>query len=245
MYSILASSVAKYIAIACKEGSLQSCSCGEKAKLPQGNNQIYYYTSCSENIKYGLEVAVKFLDIAEIENGQGLRERVRLQNLLAGRTILKELSSKMKPKCRCHGLSGSCNVMTCWQITPNIQTLGSELKKRYNTACQVRFIAGESSGAPQLQSLCNKAIADHDLVFSDPSPDYCVPDSKQSYGTAGRKCRNDVNPNDPENCQNLCCGRGFVEHTEIVNYSCNCKFVYCCKIACDTCSRVDSYYVCR
>ena len=40
----------------------------------------------------------------------------------------------MRHQCKCHGVSGACNVRTCWQTLPDFREVGSFLKERYDTA---------------------------------------------------------------------------------------------------------------
>ena len=40
------------------------------------------------------------------------------------------MSKKMEMKCRCHGVSGSCAVKTCWNSMPAFKKVGDYLKKR-------------------------------------------------------------------------------------------------------------------
>lgn len=37
----------------------------------------------------------------------------------------------MERSCKCHGLSGSCTMRTCWRVTPPISKIGIELKRKY------------------------------------------------------------------------------------------------------------------
>ena len=37
-------------------------------------------------------------------------------------------------QCKCHGMSGSCEVRTCWKAAPDFRRVGDFLKKKYNKA---------------------------------------------------------------------------------------------------------------
>lgn len=59
---------------------------------------------------------------------------VNLHNNRVGRRIL---SKNMRRKCKCHGLSGSCIVKTCWKVVPELIVLAEILKKKYLNAAKV------------------------------------------------------------------------------------------------------------
>lgn len=40
-------------------------------------------------------------------------------------------------KCRCHGISGSCELKTCWRTLPSFSLIGQVLKEKYDNAVQV------------------------------------------------------------------------------------------------------------
>lgn len=40
----------------------------------------------------------------------------------------------MEFRCRCHGLSGSCSLKTCWLSLPNFQVIGAYLKRKYEAS---------------------------------------------------------------------------------------------------------------
>lgn len=43
----------------------------------------------------------------------------------------------MQVKCKCHGISGSCELKTCWRSTPEMRQIGRILKDRYRQAVLV------------------------------------------------------------------------------------------------------------
>ncbi len=51
----------------------------------------------------------------------------------------------MKLSCKCHGVSGSCTIRTCWLTMLDFRRVGHHLRRKYNSATQVRRVerAGE------------------------------------------------------------------------------------------------------
>lgn len=45
--------------------------------------------------------------------------------------------SLMKMHCRCHGVSGSCELKTCWKFMPSFNEIGNVLKQKYGKAVLV------------------------------------------------------------------------------------------------------------
>ena len=43
----------------------------------------------------------------------------------------------MHLKCKCHGLSGSCEVKTCWWAQPDFRAIGDFLKDKYDSASEM------------------------------------------------------------------------------------------------------------
>jgi wingless-type MMTV integration site family, member 1 len=50
----------------------------------------------------------------------------------------QHVQSEMRQECKCHGMSGSCTVKTCWMRLPNFRTIGDNLKDRFDGASRVR-----------------------------------------------------------------------------------------------------------
>lgn len=44
----------------------------------------------------------------------------------------------MRQECKCHGMSGSCTVKTCWMRLPNFRMVGDNLKDRFDGASRVQ-----------------------------------------------------------------------------------------------------------
>lgn len=83
-----------------------------------------------------------------------------------------------------------------------------------------------------------------DLLFYEQSPNYCDPNPEvDAPGTSGRLCNKTSSGVD--NCETLCCGRGYntlrVRRTE----RCDCKFHWCCYVVCQTCEYNEWVTVCK
>ncbi|CAG7818895.1 unnamed protein product [Allacma fusca] len=88
-----------------------------------------------------------------------------------------------------------------------------------------------------------------DLVYLDPSPNYCDTDSTTgSLGTKSRRCfhRKDLNSTgDEQSCDILCCGRGYNTHQIWRRWKCHCKFRWCCEVECQQCQERVEIYTCN
>ena len=145
--------------------------------------------------------------------------------------------------CKCHGVSGSCQVKTCWKTMSPFGDVGAVLRERYHNGILVTVdqSGNELVVADELYPV--KPPRD-DLVFLEESPDYCVPNSNTgSLGTTGRVC-NKTTPGHGS-CGILCCGRGFNTIQVEEEYKCACKFHWCCYVKCNTCRRTVDKHVCK
>lgn len=43
----------------------------------------------------------------------------------------------MQVRCKCHGMSGSCELKTCWKVVPDFRIIGRTLKNRFRNAVVV------------------------------------------------------------------------------------------------------------
>lgn len=49
----------------------------------------------------------------------------------------QHVSAEMRQECKCHGMSGSCTVKTCWMRLPLFRVVGDNLKDRFDGASRV------------------------------------------------------------------------------------------------------------
>lgn len=149
----------------------------------------------------------------------------------------------MSRRCRCHGVSGSCAVKTCWRGLPTFQSVGSVLKTSYEKAVRV---ASKSKRRlrRKLKSKRRVPITDNELVFFSKSPNYCKISSKRGIlGTEGRVCNR--TSTGAESCDLLCCGRGYNTQVKRHVKRCHCKFHWCCYVECKMCETMVDIHTCK
>lgn len=158
---------------------------------------------------------------------------------------LQAVKSGLRTTCKCHGVSGSCAVRTCWKQLSPFRETGQVLKLRYDTAVKVSSATNEALGRLELWAPAKpggpaKGLAPRpgDLVYMEDSPSFCRP-SKYSPGTAGRVCSRD------SSCSSLCCGRGYDTQSRMVVFSCHCQVQWCCYVECQQCAQQELVYTCK
>ncbi|XP_050499384.1 protein Wnt-1 [Diabrotica virgifera virgifera] len=144
IYAITSAAVTHAIARACSEGTIDTCNCdthykGRPQVFANGNNAAavtnvrdFEWGGCSDNIGFGFDVSREFVDTGE--RGKSLREKINLHNNEAGRW---HVQSQMRQECKCHGMSGSCTVKTCWMRLPPFRVIGDLLKDRFDGASHI------------------------------------------------------------------------------------------------------------
>ena len=167
------------------------------------------------------------------------------------------VKKSMGTECKCHGVSGSCTLKTCWMKLPEFRLIGNQLMQRYSRAKQVEPIRARRARQAVGLRLKRSKRPDHikprrrDLVYLDKSPSYCDFDPHTGFpGTRGRRCNRTVsafaNPAEySASCDLLCCGRGYNTHQYMRHWQCNCKFHWCCRVTCQTCSEHTEEYTCK
>ncbi|KAH0535002.1 Protein Wnt-1 [Cotesia glomerata] len=144
----------------------------------------------------------------------------------------------MRQECKCHGMSGSCTVKTCWMRLPLFKIVGDNLKDRFDGASRVmisnsdrirgsgnaiisnsasNFVHGSRQGLGRRQRYSfqlkpynpeHKPPGLKDLVYLEPSPPFC--DKNPKLGILGTQGRqcNDTSIG-VDGCDLMCCGRGY------------------------------------
>lgn len=163
----------------------------------------------------------------------------------------------VRRECKCHGVSGSCTMKTCWNTLPSFGKTGDYLMRRYHAAKRVfahwgslkNGVTSTRKNRPLFLRM-RKTKRPHrkprprDLVYLEKSPNYCEADPmKGSTGTSGRVCNRTSRNTD--GCDLMCCGRGYNTHQYTKIAQCNCKFHWCCYVDCNICRERTEEYTCK
>ncbi|XP_044015778.1 protein Wnt-11b-2-like [Aphidius gifuensis] len=249
------------LARACALGNLAICSCATPPRrvppliIPHTSlsllrtnsalldasaaKSLFKWGGCGDDVKSASRITKMFLQSSSSSSlgatGRFLHT-VDMHNSRAGRRTVEQ---SLSLECKCHGVSGSCSVRTCWRglDSKGPGAAGTRIFKKYSTAAEVR---------PKLGRL--PPLYHHDnLLYTTKSVDYCSLDKKHgSLGTIGRQCNGNGSSLGYAGCEYLCCGRGHVTKTRVVLERCECKYISCCySVQCSTCRNIVTTYECN
>ncbi|CAD6222172.1 GSCOCG00000784001-RA-CDS [Cotesia congregata] len=260
VYAMSAAAAVWRLARGCALGNLAACSCATppRREPPSPSALIssssfisrsasfdamsarnsFKWGGCGDDVRSASRMAKRFLQ-GSSPTGSGSTSKflhaVNMHNNRAGRRAVEQ---SLTLECKCHGVSGSCSVRTCWRglDSKGPAAAGVRLFRKYATAAEVRPKSG--SRLPPLYHHDN-------LLYTTKSPDYCLPDKKRgSLGTVGRQCNG--SSAGYEGCEYLCCGRGHVTKTREILERCECKYISCCySVKCKTCKNIITTYECN
>lgn len=221
--AIVAAGVVYALTEACSQGRLLDCQCRRRHNAVDRLG-TQHHTGCDHYVDFGYHKSRDFMNRKRVGD---LRATILSHNYEAGRQAVR---MHLERVCRCHGMSGTCSLKTCWRKLPTFSKVGLRLRNRFQGA--VRVTAGNSGKGFIPES--PKVPGREDIVFSEDSPDYCDPDRRTgSLGTRGRQCK--LGSTGPDDCRTLCCGRKVRSRQMVVSVACNCTFQYCCNVTCQTC----------
>lgn len=98
-----------------------------------------------------------------------------------GKSFLQIVYRAAKIACKCHGVSGSCSLKTCWQQLPPFRDIGAKIKNKYDAAAKVMITLRGKLRATDDRYVTPTA---EDMVYVAESPDYCMPNKKT--GSSGK-----------------------------------------------------------
>ncbi|XP_060782891.1 protein Wnt-8a-like isoform X2 [Neoarius graeffei] len=249
VHAISAAGVMYTLTKNCSLGHFDNCGCDD-SKTGKTGGRGWIWGGCSDNVEFGENISKQFVDA--LENGHDSRAAVNRHNNEAGRLAI---TMTMKRSCKCHGVSGSCSVQTCWMQLADFREVGNYLKIKYDQAQKLeldqrRMRAGNSAENRGALADTFSSIARTELVYLEDSPDYCVKNlSLGLHGTEGRECLqngNNLSQFEKRSCRRLCheCGlKVEKKRIEIVS-SCNCKFHWCCTVKCEKCTQFVTKNIC-
>ncbi|XP_074392238.1 protein Wnt-11 isoform X3 [Zonotrichia albicollis] len=190
------------------------------------------------------------------KSGSQANKLMHLHNSEVGRQVLK---ASLEMKCKCHGVSGSCSIKTCWKGLQELRDIALDLKTKYLSATKVvhRPMGTRKYLVPK--DIDIRPVKETELIYLQSSPDFCMKNEKVgSHGTQDRSAwRERENPrsqysrqcnktsNGSDSCDLMCCGRGYNPYMDKVVERCHCKYHWCCYVTCKKCERTVERYVCK
>ncbi|XP_023695722.1 protein Wnt-6-like isoform X2 [Paramormyrops kingsleyae] len=246
VFAVVAAGSVHTVTQACSSGELLQCGCEDPhgrrpPQLPATFGKqgiIWEWGGCGDDVEFGFEASRRFMDTKRRKTKSDVRTLIDLHNYEAGRLAVR---NHMWTECKCHGLSSSCSLKTCWRKMPHFREVGDRLLQRYNSAFRVMGSNDGGMLVPAGQGV--KPPDGLDLVYSDESPDFCLPCRRTgSLGTGGRAC--DSRVTGMGGCRQLCCGRGHKKETQLVELNCLCRFYWCCTVECEKCSTSKNLTLC-
>ncbi|XP_064928215.1 protein Wnt-11 isoform X2 [Columba livia] len=175
------------------------------------------------------------------KSGSQANKLMHLHNSEVGRQVLK---ASLEMKCKCHGVSGSCSIKTCWKGLQELRDIALDLKNKYLSATKVvhRPMGTRKYLVPK--DIDIRPVKETELIYLQSSPDFCMKNEKVgSHGTQDRQCNKTSNGSD--SCDLMCCGRGYNPYMDKVVERCHCKYHWCCYVTCKKCERTVERYVCK
>ncbi|KAJ0172009.1 hypothetical protein K1T71_012772 [Dendrolimus kikuchii] len=257
-YAITSAGVTHALSAACARGDLPACGCTANRRRVVNAVEQFQWGGCGSGA-WGARLARRFLDARELE--RDARSLMNLHNNRVGRKVSEVVKDLVRRECKCHGVSGSCAVRTCWRALPQFRAAAAALRDKYARAKLVVphpatsvVAAGPGVRATPHTQLVIKRVKQasgvgrqprkSELIYLEPSPSYCEPDAAVgAYGTHGRHCNRTSTGED--GCESLCCGRGYSTSRRVQRTKCRCKFHWCCRVTCDTCVDTIETHVCN
>nr|CAB3267759.1 Wnt-3 [Phallusia mammillata] len=247
VHALAAAGVAHSITKSCWKGNLENCKCNNIGRLRPRFRSLpridWKWGSCDENVEYGIARSRDFVDARD--QSPYARSIMNLHNNEAGREALRD---QVRRKCKCHGVSGSCELKTCWLVLPDFNQVGAYLKQRYLDASlmKVQSFTGvrgcEDDFVPSHSF--HRRPTKKDLIYYESSPDFCDRNVASGIkGTRGRICNADSEGVD--GCFLLCCGRGHTTKRKTRVEKCRCVFQWCCKVKCEDCVIEYEEHTCK
>ncbi|XP_055068966.2 protein Wnt-6 [Misgurnus anguillicaudatus] len=254
VYAITAAGIMHAVTQACSQGELPQCGCvtlqsstepHRDSPAEEINNQTspalygdWKWEGCGDDVDFGYKKSHLFMNAMKRKGRSDIRTLIDLHNNEAGRQAVQ---IQMRMECKCHGLSGSCTLRSCWRKMPLFRQVGDHLMQKFHTA--VRVMGGNDGKSLVSVNVDTPALDADVLIYSAESPDFCQANQRTgAEGTQGRVCNS--TGTGPGACDRLCCGRGFAEYSMGYEENCLCQFLWCCVVQCQRCSVRKDVSIC-
>ncbi len=105
--------------------------------LVKKGNDAWAYTSLHNN-RAGRLVSLGARRLATTTSLQTKLNETNLVLFAAPQAVRDSLQKH----CKCHGVSGSCSLQTCWMAVPSFSRVAAALRRQYDHAVRIDFEAG-------------------------------------------------------------------------------------------------------
>lgn len=237
----------------CSRQGNNLCGCGSGGEKDSFSSDTlnWQWGGCSHNVKFGEKVSKLFLKTDS--SSEHINQIIKAHNERAGHRAVKRT---MRTLCKCHGVTGSCSMRTCWKKLEEFNVVGTLLKKKYKRSKDIRNTHRFIQSSNKVRHPRVTRISKHDLIYFEDSPNYCETDNSIGYlGTLGREClkiekganRSSVSKFLRHSCKRLCknCGHRVGKLVFEESYKCDCEFKWCCAVDCKMCTRKMTKYFCK
>ncbi|XP_046855967.1 protein Wnt-2-like [Xenia sp. Carnegie-2017] len=243
--ALTVASVMITIARVCRQKSTKYCGCGVLGRRQSSDPAIL--EGCSYDVDFGEYLAKSIMGP---NNGKSHKKRAKQHNQMVG---VKLVRRSVYRKCECVSLLvENCWRKICiWSVPFTLEKIERELWRLYENPTRTRWNRTSHELYPKVKSstrvkkkwLKARKRIKGKLVYFKRSENFCKPNNSLGIvGTFGRTCNSTSQGQD--NCDNLCCGRSFETKVGYTNVPCNCRFVWCCKVNCETCKEERSIETC-
>uniref|UniRef100_A0AAG5DW96 Protein Wnt n=1 Tax=Anopheles atroparvus TaxID=41427 RepID=A0AAG5DW96_ANOAO len=228
VHALTAAAITHAVARACAEGKMTKCQCASERK-PEATRLAWRWGGCSDNLKHGKRVARNFLELQQ-KGSDPVAEMLRHDSEVG----ISAITSAMTDRCKCHGVSGSCSMKTCWRRLGDFNTTAALLRTKYHLAIRKIPVNNKTSRRSAPRDFRPRDTVYDQLYYFETSPTFCSV-------TRGRRCLH------PDNCATLCCGRGYTTKVIKTLEKCRCRFTNgrCCQVVCDYCEKYEDRYYCK
>ncbi|RUS70048.1 hypothetical protein EGW08_022190, partial [Elysia chlorotica] len=126
-------SLSRILRRTCSMGELLQCSCDHNKRDFRSDGE-WEWGGCGDDVDYGYRKSREFMDARKRKRRGDFTTKLQLHNNKAGRVAVRDY---MRRVCKCHGLSGSCALKTCWKKMPTFREVGDRLKAQFDGAIRV------------------------------------------------------------------------------------------------------------
>lgn len=155
--------------------------------------------------------------------------------------LFQAVKKYTKTKCKCHGLSETCTMQSCWRVLAAFRETSERIKAHFDGAIKVFVNNNGDDIVPEEPTV--KPPNSENLVYTTKSPDFCNREKDTgSLGTTGRRCN--ITSMGTGGCELLCCGRGYDTKQIVEQFNCKCLFYWCCEVRCKICQRERVIHTC-